>query len=468
MDQLVSSSGGLHPFALFAFVLDTKRSGCRRNLRMNNKTRLFQSQRRLQFQFVGGLFALVFASANSLYAQKAYSWEEIRDRFRAANPTLKADQLSIDESRAAEVTAYLRPNPDFSLSVDGVQITRNQGVWTPFSGVVETPGIDYLHERRHKRELRRDQAKENTAIAESTYQDQERSLLFNLRNAFVQTLQAKAVLQNAIGNLEYWDHELDINRKRLNAGDMAQVDMNRLILQRVQFESDYENAIVNLRTSKIQLLMLLNERTPIEQFDVVGAFDFDEVLKPLEEFRTLALEARPDLKAAIQNVDLAKITYNLAVANGSADPTFTIWYSHNPSFSNPYANQTIGGSVSIPLRIFDRNQGEKQRTQLDVGRNERLKDANQAQVFSDVDSAYWTIVQNLNLLKPYKAKYLPLAEDNRNRIRVAYENGGASLLDLLDSEKAFRDTRLAYLNLIGSYLTAAAQMNMAAGREVIQ
>ncbi len=435
---------------------------------MNYKNMMFGKQSHLGFRRMGVLLLVVCSTTATTNAQKTYSWGEIRDKFRVANPTLKADQLSIDESRAAEVTAYLRPNPDFSLTADGVQVNRNQGVWTPFAGVVETPAISYLHERAHKRELRRDQAKESTAIAESTYQDQERNLLFSLRNAFVQTLQAKAVLQNAVGNLEYWDHELDINRKRLAAGDMAQVDLNRLELQRVQFESDYETAIVNLRTSKIQLLMLLNDRTPIEQFDVSGAFDFNESLQPLEDFRKTALEGRPDLKEAIQNVDLAKITHSLAVANGSTDPTYSIWYSHNPSFSNPYANQTIGGSVSLPLRVFDRNQGEKARTQLDVSRNQRLVDANQAQVFNDVDSAYWTIVQNLNLLKPYKTKYLPLAEDNRNRIRIAFENGGASLLDMLDSEKAYRDTRLAYLNLIGSYLTAAAQMNMATGKEIIQ
>jgi cobalt-zinc-cadmium efflux system outer membrane protein len=435
---------------------------------MNQETKTFKTRVCLKPQLLFCLLLFVSVSSSSLKAQKAYTWEEIRDRFSSVNPTLKANALNIEESRAAEITAYLRPNPDFSLSVDGVQITRNQGVWTPFSGVVETPSISYLHERQHKRELRRDQAKESTAIAESTYRDEQRNLLFNLRNAFVQTLQAKAVLQNAVGNLEYWDHELDINRKRLAAGDMAQVDLNRLELQRVQFESDFETATVNLRTAKIQLLMLLNDRTPIEKFDVTGSFDFNESVKPLEEFRTAALDARPDLKAAVQNVELANITYNLAVANGSTDPTYSLWYSHNPSFSNPYANQTIGGSVSIPLRVFDRNQGEKARTHLDIGRNERLREANEALVFSDVDSAYWTIVQNLNLLKPYKVKYLPLAEDNRNRIRIAYENGGSSLLDLLDSEKAYRDTRLAYLNLIGSYLTAAAQMNMAVGREVLQ
>jgi cobalt-zinc-cadmium efflux system outer membrane protein len=411
---------------------------------------------------------LLAGHAATLPAQTAFSWPEVKDKFEAANPTLKAARLNIDESKAAEITAYLRPNPSFTLTADGVQVSRNLGVWRPFSGVVETPGVSYLHERQHKRELRRDQAKESTAVAQSSYSDQERGLLFNLRSAFVQVLQSKAVLQNAQDNLAYWDHELDINRKRYKVGDLAQVDLNRLELQRAQFESDYEIAIVNLRTAKIQLLMLINERTPIEQFDVSGPFDFVEDLMPLDAFRNIALDARPDLKEAIQNVQLAKITYHLAVANGSTDPTFSIWYSHNASFSNAAANETIGGSVSIPLRILDRNQGEKERTQIDIGRNERLRDATQAQVFSDVDSAYYTLIQAVNLLKPYKGKYLPLAEDNRNRISIAFQNGGSSLLDLLDAEKAYRDTRLAYLNLIGAYLTTAAQMNMAAGREVLQ
>jgi cobalt-zinc-cadmium efflux system outer membrane protein len=168
------------------------------------------------------------------------------------------------------------------------------------------------------------------------------------------------------------------------------------------------------------------------------------------------------LKAAVQNVELAKLNYKLAVANGTTDPTFSLDIGRNPPIP-----AFIGVGVSIPLRIFDRNQGEKARTQIDIGRNERLRDAAEAQVFSDVDSAYVTLVQAINLLKPYQSKYLPLAEDNRTRITVAFQNGGASLLDLLDAEQAFRSTRLAYLNLIGAYLIAAAQMNMAAGREVL-
>ena len=411
---------------------------------------------------------VTIAMTQTMPAQTALTWQQIKDKFEAANPTLKAAQDSIDESRAAEITAYLRPNPGFSLTADGFQVSRNLGVWRPFSGVVETPSLSYLHERRHKRELRLEGAKKSTEIASSTYSDQERGLLFNLRSAFVQTLQAKAVLENAKENLDYWDKELNVNRTRFKAGDMALVDLNRLELQRVQFESDFETATVNLRTAKIQLLMLLNEQTPIEQFDITGPFDFVEQLTSLEEFRKMSLESRPDLKAAMQQVELAESTHQLAMADGSTDPTFGIWYSHNPSFSNSFANETMGASISIPLRIFDRNQGEKARTLIDVRRSDRLRDATGALVFSDVNSAYVTLVSTVNLLRPYKAKYLPLSIDVRDRMAFSYKNGGASLLDYLDSEKSYRDTRLAYLNLIGSYLSAAAQMNMAVGREVIQ
>jgi cobalt-zinc-cadmium efflux system outer membrane protein len=404
------------------------------------------------------------------FAQTTFNWQQIKDKFEVANPTLKAAQLNIDESRAAEITAYLRPNPSVTGLLDQINPFTKQpppsggpDAYRPFAYALPYGTLSYLHERDHKRELRRDQAKESTAIAESSYLDQERGLVFNLRSAFVQVLQSKAFLENAQQNLDYWDRELGIFRVRFQAGDLAQIDLDRLELQRAQFESDYETAIVNFRTAKIELLMLLNDRTPIDRFDVSGPFDFAETLAPLEDFRNLALAARPDLRVAVQSVELARITHQLAVANGSTDPTFTIDVARNPPIPVYF-----GVSVSIPLRIFDRNQGEKARTQVDIGRNQRLRDAAEAQVFNDVDSAYYTLIQNVNLLKPYRAKYLALAASVRDRVAFAFKNGGASLLDYLDAEKSYRDTRLAYLNLIGSYLTAAAQMNMAAGREVMQ
>lgn len=294
-------------------------------------------------------------------------------------------------------------------------------------------------------------------------------MIFNLRDAFVQTLQAKAVLELAKADLEYYDKIIDISRNRLRAGDIAQIDFDRIELLRVQYESEIETAIVNLRTAKIQLLQLLNERTPVDQFDVNGPFDFSEALKPLEDFRQIALDARPDLRAALQTVEQSKTNHKLAISNGSTDPTYSVWWTHNPSFNNiGVDDNTLGLGFNIPLRIFDRNQGEKKRTLIDIDRSQQLTDAARAQVFSDVDSAYEQMRSNIALLKPYKEKYRDQATRVRDTVTYAYLHGGASLMDFLNAQSDYRVVQLAYVQLIGSYLTAASQLNLAVGREVIQ
>jgi cobalt-zinc-cadmium efflux system outer membrane protein len=398
--------------------------------------------------------------------QQSFTWQQIRDRFVANNPTLLADRLNIDESKADEITAFLRPNPTLTLSADGTQIAPNNGVWQPLAGTFESAGVDYLHERQHKRELRLESAKKGTLINQANHADVERTLLFSLRSAYVSTLQAKAIRQLATDNLNYYDHVLDVSRERFKAGDIAQIDFDRLELQRVQYESDLQTAEVNLRTAKIQLLTLLNDRTAVEQFDVDGSFDFADQLMPREEFRKIAMESRPDLKAALEAVDKAETDHKLAVANGSTDPTFGAWYTHNGSYNNPFAVNTLGLSIAIPLRFFDRNQGEKLRTQIEVSRSQKLRDADEAAVLSDVDSGYATLSSTLSLLEPYKAKYLQESLRVRDTVSFAYQHGGASLLDFLNAQAEYRTLQVSYLNLVGSYLTSAAQLNMAVGREV--
>jgi len=412
---------------------------------------------------VAALLLLPFSAV----AQQSLSWEQVKARFEANNPTLKADALNIDEMRAEEITAFLRPNPQFSLSEDGTQIAPHNGVWTPLRGTYETPNFSYLHERQRKRELRLESAKEGTQISSSAHEDLQRTMEFTLRTAFIDTLQAKAVLDLARADLEYYDHIIQISRDRFRAGDIAQIDVDRIELQRVQYESEIQTALVNLRTAKIQLLTLLNDRTPIEQFDVNGSFDFSEDLKPLDDFRQVALDARPDLRAAIETIQQSETNHKLAVANGSTDPTFGAWYTHNSSNNNPNGIDTLGLSVSVPLRVFDRNQGEKKRTLIDIDRSRQASEAVKAQVFSDVDSAYAQIESNIALLKPYKARYKDQSTRVRDTVTYSYQHGGASLIDMLQAQSDYRQVQLAYLQLIGSYLTAAGQLNLAVGREVI-
>lgn len=417
-------------------------------------------------RFIKGLgrsLLLIAISTSRGFAQKPLTWQEVRDKFEAANPTLRAGQIGIDESRAQEITANLRPNPNLTLAADQIDPFGGGPPHGPFAYLLTTGSVSQLWERQHKRGLRLESAQKATAIAISGQADLERNLLFNLRGAFVQVLQEKAILNLAKENLVYYDHVLDVNRERYKAGGIAQVDLKRLELQRVQYLSDLQTADVGLRTAKIQLLMLLNDQTPIEQFDVVGPFDFAEQLPSINDVRQAALDTRPDLRAAIQSIDKAKTDYRLATANGSTDPTIGVDVGRNPPIDT-----YLGFNVSIPLRIFDRNQGEKRRTQLDIDRNDRLAAAAHAQVFNDVDSAYATVNSTIILLKPYKDQYLEEASSVRDTISFSYQHGAASLLDFLNAQADYRAVQVNYLNLVASYLDAANQLNLAVGREVIQ
>ncbi|MGA2858562.1 MAG: TolC family protein [Candidatus Sulfotelmatobacter sp.] len=400
-------------------------------------------------------------------ALQVWNWDTVKHNFEMNNTTMLAGMLNIDELKAEEITSFLRPNPQLSLTVDGTQIAPNHGEWRPFAGTFESPGVSYLFERRNKRHLRLEVAKQGTAIGVAQQADMERNLLFNLRDAFVGILQAKAVLRVAQDNLDYWDKALKISRDRYQAGDIAQIDLDRLELQRLQYESDLQAALVNLRTTKINLLALLNDHRPVDSFDVDGPYDFSEDLLSLDDYRKDALDARPDLRAAVLSIQQAETSYKLAEANGSTDPTVSAWYTHNASTNNPLATDTLGVSVSVPLRIFDRNQGEKLRTKIDINRNQKLRQGVETQVYSDVDSAYAIVNSNIELLKPYKRKYLDQAVRVRDTVFFSYQHGGASLLDFLDAESDYRTVQLNYVNLVGAYLTAAAQMNMAVGREVV-
>jgi outer membrane protein, heavy metal efflux system len=432
------------------------------------------------FRRIGRLLAVVAcvcalaAGARGQTGSAALTWDQVKAKFESDNPTLKADQSNVDEMKADEITAGLRPNPQATYLLDqlypfytnaysGTLGTASHIGYRPFENALNEGTLSYLHERDHKRELRVKSAEQGTQIAASQHQDLERTLLFTLRSAFIQVLEAKAVVDLSKQELDYYDHIIDISHERWVKGDLAEIDFERIDLQRVQYESDLQAAEVNLRTAKIQLLQFLDDRTPIDQFDVQGPFDFADQLQGLDTYHQTAIDNRPDLRAALQSVQQADTNHKLAIANGSTDPTFSVDAGANPPL-DPY----VGVGVSIPLRIFDRNQGEKQRTLIDITKNQQQADATRAQMFNDVDSAYVQVNSNLILLRPYHDKYLAEAIKVRDTVTYAWQHGGASLMDFLNAQSDYRNVQMAYLQLVGAYLTAAAQLNMAVGHEVIQ
>ena len=409
-----------------------------------------------------GLPLLILGGSSFSFAQQALTWEQVHERFLAHNPSILASKIGIQETEANQVTAGLRPNPQFAAVLDEFHIFHPNPL-QPFGNSQLTPTIAQLFERRHKRELRVDSAKLATSGATTDELDLERQLTFSLRAAFVQTLAAKSLQELAEDNFKYYDDVVRVNRERLRAGDISQSDFDRIDLQRAQFDSDLVNAQVNLRTAKIALLAIMNEpQTPLDTFDISGDFDFKETILLPQELREAAVDARPDLRSASTAIDKAKVDNKLAWANGSWDPIVGLEYQRTQ------ADNTAGVSFAVPIRIFDRNQGEKARTQLEIQRAERVREGIVTAILRDVNSAYETVESTRRLLRPYRDHYLPEAAKVRDTVSFAYKNGGATLLDFLDAQKAYRDVQLAYRNLIASYLIAVSQLNLAVGREVMQ
>ena len=407
---------------------------------------------------------VVYSAACSAQNVTALDFAAIVAKFRANNPDIAAASLLTDEARANEITANLRPNPVFTLNSVQNSITTAE---SPVGGNGQAeliPDISYLYERQKKRQLRTESARLATSVQSNNNQDLERNLLFSLRDAYNRALQAKSILQLAQENLDYYDKVIDANRARYQAGDISVLDLERVELQRVQFQTDVVTATQNLRTAKIQLLSLMNEHSlPVDRFEVAGDFDYHETPLLLPEVHEAALESRPDLQAAEVSIRKAEADRKLAIANGTSDPTFGLMYQRDPQLGS-----TIGLSVSMPVRVFDKNQGEKARTAIEVRRTERQLESVRSAVLRDVDSAYEQVLAARNLILPYREKYLKQAEEVRERVSFAYSKGGASLLEFLDAQKTYRDTELAYRNLIGSYLSAAAQLNLAAGKEIVK
>ncbi len=410
--------------------------------------------------FIAALF-LCAVQTSLAQAVNSLSWEELRDRFKKNNPNLLAAEVSIRENKAIEITAGLRPNPVVNLSEDQFAFF-NGNPYRPTGATQLTHTLSYLVERRNKRGLRVQSAQLQTEVSKTDVMDLERQLMFTLRDSYIRVLQSKAVLELALENIAAYDKVIEVNRERMRAGDIAKIDLSRVELGKVQFESDVINAKVALRTAKIALLSLLNEAISVDQFDVAGPFTDGVLVPSQDELRAKALAVRPDLRSAATAIEKARNDNKLAWANGSTDPILASDYARiGPK-------NTIGVGVSFPIRIFDKNQGEKERTRLEIERLEKVKKAIEVIATRDIDSAFAAVESVRALLGPYKERYLAQSAEVRDTVSFSYSKGGASLLELLDAQKSYRDTQVTYRNLIASFLAAVNQLSLAAGADLGQ
>ena len=375
---------------------------------------------------------------------------------RAKNPTLLAGQQHVIATKANEITAGLRQNPTFTLS--GTDVTLDAS--NPASPYSYSANVSRLFERGQKRRWRLDIAHGTTDVTQSQYKDAERQTLLQVKQAFTNMLTAKAALKIAQDNVDSYRHTVDLSKSRLDAGDISATDFERIDLQLAEFESDYNSAHLNLVQASDSLQLLVGVERPTNSFDITGTLDPPELNTTLQQVEQEALSARPDYLAAEQSARLADANVKMADANGTTDPTLGGEYERSATYN------TAGFQVSIPLRIFDRNQGEKQRTRYEAQSSRFAETAARNQVVNDVDQAWAAYDATLQIAKRYNNHYLAEATRVRDNLEFSYRRGGATLLDYLDALRDYRQTNLDALNANQQVWLSLHQLSFAAATEI--
>jgi len=375
------------------------------------------------------------------------------------NHALQALRTTIQQSLAEEITANLRPNPTLGLDAQFLPIFQPNKLDADYldQSAQFDAGIGYLFERGKKRQHRLQAAKDQTSVVRSLVSDNERQLVFNVSQQFVDVLLAESTLDFAQQDLDSFQKTVDISKERFRAGDMSEGDFLKIKLQLLQFQSDVSAAKLAKLQNLAALRQLLGFETVPDDFDVQGRLDYQPVHADLQDLKNVAAMNRPDLRAAQQSVTAAESQLALQKANGKMDITGTFDFSHTAGASS--------GSFfyNMPLPIFNRNQGEIARAQSGIIQAREQASETTQQVSTDVVAAFANLQTNDQIIQLYQGGYVDAAKQSRDISEYAYRKGAASLLDYLDSERTYRANQLAYRQALASYLLALEQMRQAVG-----
>lgn len=375
------------------------------------------------------------------------------------NHNLLAQRSTIQQNQAEEITANLRPDPVLFGDAQFLPIFQpNQfsGDYLNNSAQFDV-GISYLFERGQKRQRRLQAAKDQTAVTVSTVADNERTLTFQVAQAFINVELAESSLDLAQQDLGSFQNTVAISDAQYQAGDISEDDLLKVKLQMLQFQTDVSQARLTTVQDLSDLRQLLGYESVPADYDVAGQFEYAAVPGNLEDFQMKALQGRPDLRAAQLGVTAANSQLALQKAIGKRDVTGQINYTHVADVSTA----SLFGQVQLP--IFDRNQGEIARAQYAINQAREQEQSTNNQVLTDVHDAYESVRSNDAIVDLYRSGYLDEAQQDRDISEYAYRRGAASLLDFLDAERSYRATQLGYRQSLASYLLAVEQLREAVG-----
>jgi cobalt-zinc-cadmium efflux system outer membrane protein len=407
-------------------------------------------------QYAAGASLVVDPRKKAPAKPGALTMEQAIELAKTKNPALLAAEATLRSVKAQEIQAAVRANPYFTLY--GTNLTEGQDAGTPYGVSAQ---VSRLFERGGKRGWRIDDAKATTAQTQAQLEDQIRQTILTVKTAFTTMLIAKQAALLSQANLKEFGHEVEIANDRYKAGDLAKIDFERLDLQLGDFEAGQANDIIALQQASAQLQTLIGYDQPKPDFDITGEVVPPVVNETKDQVTQAALANRPDYAAARFGVQVADAAYGLAKANGTTDPTLEAEYDRNGP------ENSIGASINIPLRIFDKNQGNKETARFVADASRFTELAAKNQVYSDVEQAWVGYVQSKRLSDRFTDHYLDESTDVLKIAQFAFEHGGIALIDYLDALRDARSTVTDALNAYQNTWLAIHQLSASAGTEVV-
>lgn len=415
-------------------------------------------------------FCLGLAIAGLIFAQDApapelVTIEQAIQEAMAKNLDLAAEKLNIPVAEAREITARLRPNPVLTIGGQTLNILgANYSPDTPLGPNQMNIHTDFPLERGHKREERIGLAKEQKTLAQLGVRELMRQVIFAVQGAFVDIQQAKERLQLARENLRSLEGVVSINEARLKSGDLAQVELERSRLAAHQYRTAVQQAELQLDQARLQLQQLMGRKEKSPAFDVAGDMRRDPAPPVREEIAKLALEKRPDYLAGQQSQAASRADLRLQLANGKVDFVLGSEYTYQRAWGS--AGSSMGFYFSMPLKLFNKNQGEIARAQREINLAGAKSEALAAGIRTEVEKAHRQVVVARELLMNVETNMLGRARQVRDTTEYSYRRGEASLIEFLDAQRAFNDAMETLYEARANYARSLYWIDAVSGASV--
>jgi len=380
------------------------------------------------------------------------------------NPSLHAAASEIEIREADVVERKRRLNPSFTFEAEDYPYFSSHG--GPFFQRSEiTARFDYEIETGGRRGLRTDAARQAASVQRTLFEDRERILRLEVRRAFYRVVLAKSNLEVARSILKQSDEVIALNQVRFEQGEISELELRRIEVERLRFVDEMLQAQLEHRNAKSSLLSLMNEPDLSREFDAAGSLAVDPgqtasglpPALPLEELKALARERRPDLAAAVMQERRADTEARLQRAMRSPNVTVGGGYKR----AGPDNSLVFG--VTVPLRVFNRNQGGMQRAAAERRRAASLAAALRNRIELDIQRAHNAVEINRQRVHYIENQQLDKAEKTRKVTLAAYRLGGATLMDYLDSQRRFRDTVRIHNQALYDYRASLYELANAVG-----